>query len=352
MRVLLVGTGVLSIPPVGYGGVERTIDEYAHALRSAGHEATVVNRIRHGRSVDEYLFALDLPSLLRDISADVVHASTPVVANRLAMLGLPFVYTSHSRHWFERRGLRERFGFWLERRAVRRAAATVALTDRLRREMEHRVRPGGSIATIPIGVDTERFRPDWTLRRGQVALGVGVVRPFKRWELAARALQGSGWTFRLVGPTPDAEYAAGLRSLGPHVELLGEVPATDLENEYARADVLVHPSRVEVLAGAVLQGLSAGLPVLGADPVSALLTQGETGWTAPESASPSEVEQFLRGKLDELRRDPGTLRRMGEAARRSAQERFAWPRVVEQHVALYKSLARPGELTRRSGPGT
>lgn len=338
MRIALVGTGVQAIPPVGYGGVERTIAEFANALRTAGHDPVVLNRVRHGRSLDEYLFSLSVPSMVREAHADVVHASTPVVANRLAWAGIPFVYTTHSRHWFERAGARQRFGFWLERRAVRRARATVALTDRLRAALGRSV-PGvaSRLHVIPIGVDTERFRPEPSARSGRVALGVGVVRPMKRWELAAAAANDAGWTFRLVGPTPDPEYADRLRAIGSSVELLGEVMDDELRREYARADVLLHPSRVEILAGAVLQGLAAGLPVLGADPVAALIDDGRTGWTAPPSADDAAIRAMFLARLRDLE-DAALRARLSAQARQDATERFSWPSVVRAHIALYDQV--------------
>jgi glycosyltransferase involved in cell wall biosynthesis len=339
VRVALVGTGVQSIPPVGYGGVERTIAEFARALRAAGHDPVVLNRVRHGRSVDEYLFSLSVAGLVRDARADVVHASTPVVANRLALAGIPYVYTTHSRHWFELAGARERFGFWLERRAVRAARATVALTPALRDEIARKVPEAlPRVSVIPIGVDTDGFRPDPTARTGRVALGVGVVRPMKRWELAAQAARDAGWTFRLIGPTPDSAYAERLRSMGPAVELLGEVMDDELRREYARADVLLHPSRVELLAGAVLQGLSAGLPVLGAAPVASLVADGRTGWTAPATADDAAIAALLTARLRDLAADPTLRQRLSEEARRVATTRFSWPSVVAAHEPMYESV--------------
>jgi glycosyltransferase involved in cell wall biosynthesis len=335
VRIALVGTGVQAIPPVGYGGVERTIAEYAAALAAAGHDPVVLNRVRHGRSLDEYLFALSVSGLVRSAEADVVHASTPVVANRLAASKIPFVYTSHSRHWFERSGARERFGYWLERRAVARARMTVALTPSLRTEIL-RVVPSARdrIAVIPIGVDTDRFRPDPTARSGRVALGVGIVRPIKRWELAASAAVAAGWSFRLAGPTPDPGYADRLRSLGPSVELLGELTDDELRREFGRADVLLHPSRVELLAGAVLQGLSAGLPVVGAEPVATLIDNGETGWTSPPGSDAPAIRAFFADRLRDLS-DAGVRARMGAAARAVAESRYSWPSVVAAHLAVY-----------------
>jgi glycosyltransferase involved in cell wall biosynthesis len=351
VRIALVGTGVQAIPPVGYGGVERTISEFAIALKAAGHDPVVINRVRHGRSVDEYLFALALPGLVRAAGADAVHASTPAVANRLAVAGIPFVFTSHSRHWFERSGARQRFGFWLERRAVARARATVALTERLRGEMARAVpRSATRLRVIPIGVDTERFRPDPAARTGRVALGVGVVLPLKRWELAAAAARDAGWSFRLVGPTPDARYLDLVRAANPAIEVLGELTDDELRHEYARADVLLHPSRVEVLAGTVLQGLSAGLPVLGAEPIAELVEPGVTGWTSPVGASEDEIHRFLATQLRALA-DPSVRQTMATAARASAERRFGWPSVVEAHLEMYRAAfsEAPGHSPKVGG---
>ncbi|HTT35638.1 MAG TPA: glycosyltransferase family 4 protein [Thermoplasmata archaeon] len=353
MRILLVGTGVQPIPPTGYGGVERTIAEFAAALRAAGESVEVLNDAGHGRSWEEYRFAIGLPRRVRAAGADVVHASTPVVANRLALAGVPFVYTTHSRHWFEWRGVRQRFGRYLERRAVARATATIALTDRLAASIERqtRGRPPRRLVVIPIGVDTDRFRPAWDRRTGRRVLGVGVVRPFKRWELAARALRGSGATLTIVGPTPDPAYAARVRAAGEGVELTGEIGDDALAARFAEADLLIHPSRVELLAGAVLQGLAAGLPVLGADPIASLLDPGRTGWTAAPGADDADLETGLAREAHRLLGDAGARRAMGEAARRSAIDRFSWAKVVADHRALYRELAAgpagAGAATRR-----
>jgi glycosyltransferase involved in cell wall biosynthesis len=347
VHIVLVGTGVLPIPPSGYGGVERTIAELATALRAAGHTVTIVNEVRRGRTIDEYWFAVGLPRAIRALRGDVVHASTPVVANRLAWAGIPFAYTSHSRHWFERTSARHRWGLYLERRAVRRSIAPVALTDRLRAEIARRVPSSAhSLRVIPIGVDPERFRPDWSARTGARAIGVGVVRPFKRWELAAAALRGTGISLRIVGPAPDAEYAQQVRAAGDAVEISGEISEDDLRHALAESDLMVHPSRVELLAGAVVQGLSAGLPILGAAPVADLVEPG-CGACAPESLNEEQIVAFLRARALEYASDPGRRRRDGEAARAVAERRFSWARVAEAHGAMYEEMARRIGPSRR-----
>jgi glycosyltransferase involved in cell wall biosynthesis len=340
VRVVLVGGGVQPIPPPGYGAVERILADFQSALLAAGHSAVVVNRVRHGRMRDEYPFALELPRLLRGLQYDVVHAHTPVVANRLAGRGFRFVYTSHSRHWFYRRKWSHRWGYWLERRAVRRAAATVALTEPLARTMRATVpsRRPLPISVIPFGVDGGRFAPEWSRRTGRRALGVGVVLPFKRWDLAARALRGTGVELRIAGPQPSPGYAAAVRAAGDRVELLGEVDESTLRSLYAESDLLVHPSAVEVLSATVLQGLAAALPVVGGGAVGGVVEDNRTGWVVPD-ADPATFVRELRSRVLGLRDDSEARRRVGEAARAVALERYAWTRVVAAHLNVYRSVA-------------
>jgi len=339
VRILLIGGGVHPIPPTGYGAIERILADLQAALVAAGEEATIVNRVRHRRMRDEYPFARELPRLLAQESYDVLHANTPVVANRLAGRHLPYVYTSHSRHWYYRDRLSHRWGYFLERRAVRRATAAIALTAPLRATMERVVRPPlPPISVIPFGVDPARFRPSWDRRTGRLALGVGVVAPFKRWELAARALRGTGLSLRIAGPIASPEYAERVRAAGDRVTLLGEVPNEELERLFAESDLLVHPSAVEILSATVLEALAAALPVLGGTSVDGVVDDDVTGWVE-RATSPESLVAGLREKATRLARDDGLRRQMGDAARAVALDRYAWPKVVARHLEVYRSVA-------------
>ena len=341
MRILLIGGGVQPIPPTGYGAVERILADFQTALIAAGQEAEVINQVRHRRMRDEYPFAWELPRLLKGRRYDVLHAHTPVVANRLAFGGYPFVYTSHSRHWFYRERLSHRWGYWLERRAVRRANAVVALTSTLARTMAETVRPPlPPVTVIPFGVDSALFRPDWGRRSGREALGVGVVLPFKRWEVAASALRGLGVRLRIAGPMPSPEYAATVRRAGDRVEMLGEVSTEELTGLYAESDFLLHPSSVEVLSATVLEALAAGLPVVGGPPLRGVVDEGETGWVLADRDRAAFVAA-MRERASRLVSDDALRRAMGEKARATAESRYAWPRVVADHLRVYATLPPP-----------
>ncbi len=341
MRILLIGGGVHPIPPTGYGAIERILTDLQGALTAAGAEVVIINRVRHRRMRDEYPFAFELPKLLARESYDVLHAHTPVVANRLAGRRLPYVYTSHSRHWYYRERLSHRWGYFLERRAVRKARAAIALTEPLRTTFERVVPlPRPPITVIPFGVDAERFRPAWDRRTGRTALGVGVVAPFKRWEVAARALRGTGVSLRIAGPIPSAAYADQVRADGDGVTLLGEVSNAELERLFAESDLLVHPSAVEILSVTVLEALAAGLPVLGGTSVDGVVDDGRTGFV-DRSSTAEGLAAGIRERAVRLAQDDALRRTMGEAARAVALDRYSWPKVAAQHLAVYRSVA-PG----------
>jgi glycosyltransferase involved in cell wall biosynthesis len=340
VKVLLVGTGAHPIPPTGYGAVERVLFEYGRALARAGETVQILNEV-HGRGpLAEYRFAFRLPSRIRREQFDIVHASTPVVANRLAGAGIPYVYTSHSRHWFWRETWRHRWGFRLERRAVRRAAGIVALTP----ELESAIRaglpslPSVPFGVIPYGVNVDEYAPEWDLRQGRRALGVGLVLPMKRWEVAAQALKGTGVALRIAGPIPDPAVAAKVRAAGDSVELLGEVDEPGLRRLYGESDWLVHPSQVEVLPRAVLEALASGLPVVASSAIGTLFPSGKVGLVAPAGASNEALARFFRASSEQLRANPSLRREMGEAARNFVRESYSWDRVVAAHLALYRQV--------------
>jgi glycosyltransferase involved in cell wall biosynthesis len=201
------------------------------------------------------------------------------------------------------------------------------------------------IAVIPFGVDGNRFRPAWDRRTGGVALGVGTVSPFKRWELAAEALRGTGLRFHLVGPTPDRAYAERVRSAGDQVELLGELTDEELVRRFAESDLLVHPSRVELLSGVVVQGMSAGLPILGGPALDGVVEDGRVGYCVADPDSRT-FTAGLRQRATELAGNAALRRQMGEAARATAQDRYAWPRVVQRYLEVYRTVVTSSEIPR------
>jgi len=109
----------------------------------------------------------------------------------------------------------------------------------------------------------------------------------------------------------------------------------------ARCELLLFPSRwEEPLSRVLLEACACGTPILamatGGTPE--ILADGRNG-----ALVPPEVGAFAR-RLRELLLDPAGRRRLGEEARRTAEERFAAPVVAEQVERLYRSLLAAGSI--------
>ena len=146
-----------------------------------------------------------------------------------------------------------------------------------------RLSPKASITdVIPTGVDPERFRPDvsgrsvrnkWGLNGHDVVLHLGRISPEKNLGTLIRAFP------RVLEANPDAKLlvvGAGpwlerYYDLVRHMGLVGDViftgfvPDADLPRYYAAADAFAIASKFETQGLVVLEALSSGVPVVGAN---------------------------------------------------------------------------------------
>lgn len=338
LRVVLVGSGMIPIPPPGYGAVEKYIWNLSEALEAHGVEAVILNEVVGEGGLDEYRWAFRARRRLQDLDPDLVHVHTTGVGATFATLGPDYVYTSHSRHWAVPPGdrdLQDRFGVWMDVRALRGATEAIALTD----AMADRIfaRAGVRPHVAPTGVDLDAYRPAYAERSGDVVLSLGAVMPAKRFHVTAEALAGLACTYRIVGPVRDEAYADRLRSRG--VELLGSVDEETLRRELARGDVFVHPSTSEGLSMAVLEAMASGLPLVASDICVGQVEHGENGYAVPVALREAERVEAFRDHVQEVLEDDDLREELGRASRRLAEERYSWDVVAERTADVYRKAA-------------
>ncbi len=228
--------------------------------------------------------------------------------------------------------------------------------DLLRREY------GTAAVVVHNGVDTARFQQAdpglaAALRRRAGAadrpliLSVGGIEPRKGSDTLVRAIAalkqaGRRPVHAVVGGHSFQDYRAyrdrvlaslpglGLR-LDDDVVLLGTVPDAELPGWYAAADVLAFPSTKEGWGLALLEAMSAGLPVVASDlPVfREFLSPGHDALLVPVGDAPALAEA-LAAVLD----GPELADRLRSAARETSGH-FSWTRSAAEHQAIYASLA-------------
>ena len=332
LRIVLVGAGMIPIPPPGYGAVEKHIWNLAQALEARGHEVSIVNDVFGPESKDEYRFAFWARKQVAKVPHDVLHLHTPGVATIFGAIGpRRWVYTTHSRHWAGAQGLGERIGFALERRAVEAAAEAIAVSRFVAQQIECPTH------VVPNGVDVERYAPLPAARTGRVVVGLGEVAEHKQWHVAAEAVADLDAQLRIIGPIRDVAYAKRVETLGQgKTLLLGALDEPDLVRELGGADVMAHPSVSESFGMAVVEGMSCGLPVVTSDLLSFLVKHGQEGYLIPTQGEARVTK--LREHLQLLLQDVALRARMGAMARETAARDYSWASVAERVERVYRKV--------------
>ncbi len=259
MRILLVSQMYPGPADPDFGVfVERLVV----ALRERGHELdlAVIDRRAGGRRRYADLLR-DARAAARRHRPDVVYAHFLVPAGTIASLATnaPLVVTAHGQdvqNIGSVRGVRT-----ATRRVVRRAAAVVAVSDYLRRELEARLPEArGKTEVVDCGVDLDRFHLEpRAAGPGPAFLCVGSLTDRKNVLRLASAFERLGeGTLTFVGDGPLRAQLEGR----PGIVLAGRVPHDEIPAWVARADVVCGPSLVEPFGQALLEALACGRPVV------------------------------------------------------------------------------------------
>jgi glycosyltransferase involved in cell wall biosynthesis len=307
------------------------------ALADRGHEIerAVLDRRAGGKA--RYLrLAREARAAGRRFRPDVVYAHFLFPAGFVARLasGAPLVVTAHGR---DVRNIGSIPGVRTATRFVaRRAAAIVAVSDYLRRELEAKIPEArGKVAVVNAGVDLERFQvapaPDGPTRY----LCVGSLIERKNVVRLADA-------FARVGPGKLAFVGDG--PLRPELEgregvtVEGRIDHDEIPVRLAEAHVLCQPSLIEPFGVALLEAMAAGRSVV------ATRIGGPPEFVPPEAGAlvdPTDVDDIARGL-----RAAATLPCPNEAARHAAAAHDIRRQAERVEAILQRAVRDPRAAAR------
>ncbi len=116
------------------------------------------------------------------------------------------------------------------------------------------------------------------------------------------------------------------------VRFLGWVEPVELQRVYATCDVLIHPSPThDPYGNAVLEGMAAGLVILGSDVTGAVKDRVEHGVNGFIHHAGDVVD--LAQHIEFLLKNPEKIAEMGRGARATAEK---WP--IERAVATIRKM--------------
>jgi glycosyltransferase involved in cell wall biosynthesis len=345
MRIGMISTPFVPVPPRDYGGTELIVHELVEGLLQRGHDvvlfATGDSRSRgrlealypQGQWPPEPLAELNHVSwALRRVAEggfDLVHAhSAPALAVARLTVDLPVVYTLH--HAMDP-ALTDYYRYFPE-------ITFVAIsTDQARRE------PGArAAAVIHHGLDPSAYR--WTTRPRDYVCFLGRFAPEKGVHIAIDAAGRVGVPILVAGETHPPGRLYYEREIVPrlgarHVTLLGPVGPTDKARLLRDARALLAPIDWEEPFGLVLiEAMLSGCPVVAfaRGSVPELVETGVTGFVV---RTVEEMARAIRpgGPVDRLDR-----RRIRELA----ALRFGRDRMVEEYEGVYHLVADRGARGR------
>jgi glycosyltransferase involved in cell wall biosynthesis len=231
------------------------------ALKERGHEVErAVLDSRAGGKRRYLTLARRAREAARRFRPEVVYAHFLVPSGLVAGMAskAPLVVTAHGR---DVRNVGAIPGIAaLTRRTISRAAAVIAVSGYLRRELEAKVPEAvGKTEVIDSGVDLERFTVEPAPDGGPHFLCIGALTARKNVVRLADAFErlGNG-TLTFLG-----EGALRPRlERRPNVELAGAVAHDEIPQRIAQVHVVCQPSLIEPFGQALLEGMASGRPVV------------------------------------------------------------------------------------------
>ena len=258
MRILLVsqmypGSGA---PDLGVfvAQLERALSERGHEIELAVLDSRTGGKRRYAT------LAVGTLQAARRFRPDVVYAHFLVPSGLIGALAsrAPLVVTAHGRDVRNVGSIRGMAT--LTRRTVARAAAVIAVSDYLRRELEAKVPEArGKTEVIDSGVDLERFQVEPAPADGPRFLCLGALSERKNVvRLADAFAQVGDGTLTFVGDGPLRPRLEGRAN----VELAGAVGHDEIPKRIAQSHVVCQPSLIEPFGQAVLEALACGRSVV------------------------------------------------------------------------------------------
>ncbi|CAN5379823.1 glycogen synthase [soil metagenome] len=380
-----VGLLTKEFPPEIYGGAGVHVNFLVRELRStvdlerAVHcfgaprpDATahqVPDSLRAANPAVQTL-GVDLSMVAAVAGYDVLHSHTwyANLAGHLGSLlyGVPHVLTAHSleprRPWkAEQLGGGYALSSWAERTAYEGAAAVIAVSDGMRRDVLacYPALDPARVHVVRNGIDTAAYFPD---PETDVLDRLGIDRPYvlfvgritRQKGLAhlvrAAARVDPGARIVLCAGAPDtAELGAEIEGLvqdlhvsrGGIVWIREMLPREQLRQLLGHAAVFCCPSVYEPLGIVNLEAMACGTAVVASDVggIPEVVEDGVTGRLVRyDGQHPAGFETELADALNAVLADPAGCAAMGRAGRERAVAEFGWDAVAERTVEVYRAV--------------
>jgi glycosyltransferase involved in cell wall biosynthesis len=339
-------------PPLGGQGV--VVHGMRNALQRRGvHVDTISGRGEHaiafarrtGRAPLDFSLQLNrYPQIVTRSAPDVVHAQGgPGGVLLWKSVGVPVVYTAHHtyRQAHARRSVK-RMLTGLEARCYRRAAMVLPVSRSTANSLLEMGIPASRIEVISNGVDAVDL-PGVQHEDGRVLFvsrlekEKGVLEALSTLQSLVRARPGTQGVV-VGGGSLEAEVRQAAAASGGRIAYLGALEREQLDREYARAAIVLMPSRFEGLGMVALEAQAAGTPVVGFDVDGLRDAVGVGGVLVAPGAMTA-----LRDAAITLLNDPARRAEAGARGREAVLAEHSWDAIGARLAEIYTAVRGSGE---------
>ena len=242
--------------------------------------------------------------------------------------------------------------FWFEKMALQGADHLLSVSEFTAKETTRHFNLQKKINVIPNSVNVKNFQPWHDKKIPKTILYFGsIIRKKGVLELAEifNSVVREDQEIRMViagKDVIDLQTGESTKQLmqkkfssevAKRVSWLGSLPYEEIQEEIAKANVVVLPSFAEALPMTWIEAMAMEKALVTSDIgwAKEVMENGETGFTV----DPQDHAEFAK-KILLLLNDPELARKMGEAARQRVVEKFSTEVVVEQNIRFYKGVVR------------
>ncbi|WKG03380.1 glycosyltransferase family 4 protein [Mycolicibacterium sp. HK-90] len=299
---------------------------------------------------------------------DVVHDNQSLGSAllKIAAGGLPVVATVHhpitrdrvveiaAAKWWRKPLVRRWYGFAeMQKKVARRIPELLTVSSSSAADIaeDFGVSPE-QLHIVPLGVDTELFRPAEQRVSGRIIAIASADVPLKGVSHLLHAVA------RLrVERNLDVQLVSKLEPNGPTEKLIAELGISDIVHSssglsdeelaalLASAEVACIPSLYEGFSLPAVEAMASGTPIVASRAGALPEVVGDDGACA-RLVRPADVDE-LTTVLGELLDSPLERRRLGAAGRQRALDVFSWESVAAQTVSVYEmACERAGKVTK------
>ncbi len=252
----------------------------------------------------------------------------------------PFVFTPlHHPRWV---GWRYR----AYHQIYRQADAVIALTPAEQETLINlgvradRIHVTGVGPLLAPQADPQGFRRQHRID-GPMVLFLGQHYPYKGYRQVLAATrqvwrQHPDTHFVFMGPAVGRSEAAFRDCADPRLHRLGMVSLAVKTAALAACDLLCVPSTQESFGGVYTEAWSFGKPVIGCPipAVKAVIADGQDGYLVEQEAA------AIADQINHLLHHPDQGARLGQAGYAKVQQRYSWPQLARQTLAVYHQLVQ------------